>query len=228
MLALAFLGLTAADVKTVESRDFPAALQVRAVTATVRVVNPTDRREGTGVLVKRERTFLYVLTANHLLGKAQRLEVQTFSAASYPNKDKVYRAEILARDARADLAVLRIVTRDAPPALLSLAAAQLPVGEFPALAVGCGPDGPAAAVATVRAAREVRKPMEEGKTVCWELGEGQPAGWSGGPLVGRSGALLGIASGANSGKGYYVHTQEIHAFLKHHALEWLVDEGKRR
>jgi S1-C subfamily serine protease len=227
MLALAFLGLTAADVKTLDSKDFPAALQVRALTATVRVVNPKDRGEGTGVLIRHERAFLYVLTANHLLGNAQRMEVQTFSAASYPARDKVYRAEILARDARADLAVLRVVTRDAPPALLALAARPPGTKEFAALAVGCVPEGPSLAVASVRGARAVRKPGEDATTLCWELAEGQPPGWSGGPLVDRSGLLIGIASGANDGKGYYIHPQEIHEFLRRNALEWLVEAKKR-
>jgi S1-C subfamily serine protease len=227
MLALAFLGLTAADVKTIDSKDFPAALQVRALTATVRVVNPLDRGEGTGVLIKRERAFLYVLTANHLIGKAKRMEVQTFSAASYPRKDKVYRAEILARDARADLAVLRVVARDAPPALLALTAKPPGTREFAALAVGCVPEGPSLAVESVRGARAVRKPGEDGETLCWELKQGQPPGWSGGPLVDTRGLLIGIASGASDGKGYYVHAQEIHAFLQRQALEWLAGDEKK-
>jgi S1-C subfamily serine protease len=229
MLALAFLSLTAADVKTIDSREFPPALQVRAITATVRVVNPTNRGEGTGVLIKRERAFLYILTANHLLGKAQRMEVQTFSSATYPARDKVYQAEILARDPRADLAVLRVLTRDTPPALLALAPAPpAALGkEFPALAVGCQPEGPSAAVEVVRGARSVRKPGEDGKTLCWELNQGQPPGWSGGPLVDRSGLLIGIASGANNGKGYYVHPREIHDFLRRQALDWLAEDGKQ-
>ena len=232
MLALMLFCQCTAQVKTVASEDFPRPLQEAAVAATVRVSNPTRGKTGTGVLIHRRGPYAYVLTAAHLVGKESFVEVSTFSARSYPGPEKTYRAaEVLARDRRADLAVLRVATRQAPPGLLPLGPkSAAPTGkDFPVLGVGCEPNGPPTpALDVVKAARVVRKPGEEGKTLCWETATGQAGGRSGGPLLDRQGRLIGIASGVNNGKGYYVHLDEIHAFLRRNALEWLGEEKKRR
>jgi hypothetical protein len=33
-----------------------------------------------------------------------------------------------------------------------------------------------------------------------------------------------VASGVGDAKGYYAHAEEVHAFLKRNALEWLYEE----
>jgi S1-C subfamily serine protease len=232
MLALVLLCQCAAQVKTAASGDFPRPLQEAAVAATVRVTNPVRRQDGSGVLIHRQGPYAYVLTAAHLVGKERFVEVSTFSARSYPKPEKTYRgAEVLARDPRADLAVLRLATREAPPGLLPLAPkSAAPKGkDFPALTAGCESAGPPTpALEVVKGARVVRKPGEEGKTLCWETARGQAGGRSGGPLLDRQGRLIGLASGVSSGKGYYVHLDEIHAFLRRNALGWLDEEKKRR
>jgi S1-C subfamily serine protease len=232
MLALVLLCQCTAQVQPVASEDFPRPLQEAAVSATVRVTNPVRGSGGSGVLIHRQGPYAYVLTAAHLVGKERSVEVSTFSARSYPKAEKTYRgAEVLARDPRADLAVLRLATREAPPGLLPLAAkSAAPRGKaFPALTVGCKSAGPPTpALDVVKGVRRVSKPGEEGKTLCWETATGQPGGRSGGPLLDRQGRLIGIASGVSSGKGYYVHLDEVHAFLRRNALDWLGEEKKRR
>jgi S1-C subfamily serine protease len=231
MIGLMLLCHFTAEVKTVASEDFPRALQERAVVATVRIWNPTLREEGSGVLIHRRGPYAYVLTAAHIVGKDRFVEVATFSARSCPKPERTYRgAEVLARDPRSDLAVLRVLTREAPQGLLSLGPkAGAPRGkDFPVLTVGCDPGGPPTpATDVVRGARVVRKRGEEGKTLCWEAATGQAPGRSGGPLLDRQGRLIGIASGASDGKGYYVHLDELHAFLRRNALNWLAGEKKQ-
>jgi hypothetical protein len=36
--------------------------------------------------------------------------------------------------------------------------------------------------------------------------------------------LLGVASGVGDAKGCYTHAEEVYAFLKRSALEWLYEE----
>jgi S1-C subfamily serine protease len=231
MLVLVLLCQCTVQVKTLASADFPRPLQEAAVTATVRITGLGRSKEGSGVLIRRQGPYAYVLTAAHVVGKERFVEVATFSAKSYPKPAKTYRgAEVLARDPRSDLAVLRVAAREAPPGVLSLAPkSAAPRGkDFPALATGCDPSGaPTPEVEVVKAARMVRKPGEEGKALCWETATGQAGGRSGGPLLDRQGRLIGIASGVSGGQGYYVHLDEIHAFLRRNALDWLGDEKKR-
>jgi S1-C subfamily serine protease len=231
MFGLLLLCHCAVQVKTVDSEDFPASLQERAVVATVRVYNPFRRKEASGVLIRRQGPHAYVLTVAHLVGKDRFLEVSTFSSRSYPKVEKTYRlAEVLARDSRSDLAVLRLEMREDPPGVLRLVPKPAAPGtaDLSVLTVGCDPGGPPTPVVDrVQAARVVRKPGEEGQTLCWETTKAQVSGRSGGPLLDRRGRLIGIASGSNDGKGYYVHPDEIHAFLRRNALDWLTAEGKR-
>jgi S1-C subfamily serine protease len=232
MIALMLLCQCTAQAKTADSADFPRALQESALVATVRVTNPFLDKDGSGVLIHHRGPYAYVLTAAHLVRKERFVDVTTFSVKSYPKAEKTYRgAEVLARDPRADLAVLRLATREAPPGLLPLGPrSAAPAGkDFPVLGVGCERNGPPTPLLdVVKAARVVRKPGEGGKTLCWETATGQPGGRSGGPLLDRQGRLIGLASGVSNGKGYYVHLEEIHAFLRRNALEWLAEEKKRR
>ena len=109
--------LLLASAPTVESKDFSRQLQQRAMAATVRIVNRRDKIEGSGVLVGAGAKGIYILTVAHLLKRAERLEISTFTADSYPRPAKIYdKAEVVARtrDMR-DLALIRIATEDALP-----------------------------------------------------------------------------------------------------------------
>ncbi len=228
MLSLLLVLFAAADVDTVDSKDFPKDVQVRAVTATVRVQNPATETQGSGVLLRRSGPHLYLLTAAHVVGDAARVEVATFTADSFPKPAAVYRsAEVVARAAESDLAVVRVATRDALPGSLPLCpASDLPTGkDLPALSVGCVAErGPSCLVETLRGVRRLRKPGAEASVRCWEAGRAGTKGRSGGPLLDRRGRVLGLASGSGDGKAYYTHRDEILTFLRKNGLEWLAED----
>ncbi len=228
MYVLALLALVPGDIDTLDSKEFSKEAQVKAVTATVRVANSAKAAEGSGAVVHKDRAFLYVLTAAHVVDGVKKADVSTFTADSYPKAAKVYRdAEVLARDAAADLAVLRIATRDDPPGCLRVCApGSVPDAKgLTALAVGCaGGAAPTCTVEAVAGRRKVRRPGAEKAVACWETEKPPAKGRSGGPLLDSRGRLIGVASGIGDAKGYYAHAEEVHDFLKRNALEWLYEE----
>jgi S1-C subfamily serine protease len=226
MMPLALLLLITGDIEVLESRDFAKNVQVRATTATVRVVNGA-KAEGSGALLKRNGPLVYVLTANHVVDGAKRVEVSTYSTASHPRPAATYRADVIAQAGGPDLAVLRFTTADEMPGSVPICpASKVPEGQkFTALSVGCpGGAAPTVALESVQARRRVRRPDADDTVLCWQTEKTPARGRSGGPLLDRRGLLIGLDSGAGDGKGYYVHVEEIHAFLKRNGLEWLYEE----
>ncbi len=226
MLALAFLML--AQPPAVASKDFPRALQERAVLATVRIVQPGDNGGGSGVFIKRSGPFVYFLTASHIVGDARRVEVHTYSARSFPRVDKVYKsATVLARSAVADLAIVRLATHDKLPEPVRVCPAKdAPRGKnFPALGVGCDRGrAPTAVPDVVKQKRLIRRPGETTSVSCWQTEKKQALGRSGGPLLDVRGRLIGVASGRDGEHGYYGSLDEIHQFFRANALKWLGEE----
>lgn len=227
MVGLAFALLLPAQIETVETADFSKEAQTAALTATVRVVNGRQRVEGSGVVVGRKGSFVYVLTANHVVEKGDRLEVATFSAASYPKPARVYRSvRVVARagDMR-DLALLRVVTDDRMPGTLALCPARVVPEEagFKALSVGCaGGEAPTVLVDDVAGKKRVRREGEDKAASFWEVDRKQAEGRSGGPLVDRRGYLLGVCSGTDRDKSYFCHPDEVRAFFKESGFDWLI------
>jgi S1-C subfamily serine protease len=212
----------------VDSADFPKALQHKAAAATVRVVNRADRIEGSGAMIAKKDGATYVLTAAHLVNRPGRLEVSTFTKDSYPLPAKVYdNVELVARtrDIR-DLAILRF-KEDAPPGVLSLCPGRLvpQKTDFECLSVGCGAArAPVCFLETVAGAGRVRRPGSMESALFWETAIGQPPGRSGGPLLDRQGYIIGVASGASEGRGYYCHLLEIRRWLKASGNGFLADD----
>jgi S1-C subfamily serine protease len=219
--------------QAVESKDFPKALQMQAVAATVRIANRSERSEGTGVMIGRKEGAVYVLTAAHLVARGDRLEISTFSDKSYPQPVKTYdKVEVLlrTRDIR-DLALLRIITDDAVPALMPLCLPRkLPTkGSFTALSVGCGASRtPMCMLEKVSKEKKIRRPPGREMAHFWEAEVEQAAGRSGGPLLDTEGRLIGVASGASEGKGYYAHGAEIHGWLKGSTFSFLLEENENK
>jgi hypothetical protein len=232
MIALALLLWIPADLEILDSKEFPKDSQVRAFTATVRIYNVTKEVAGSGVLLKRNGPLVYVLTANHVVDGAKRLEVSTFTAESHPKAAAVYRTtDILAQSAEADLAVVRLTTRDEMPgSVIICPASRVPdAKDFVALSVGCGRgESPDCALEDVKGRRRVRKPGAAASVLTWETARAPAKGRSGGPLIDRQGFLIGVDSGASDGKGYYTHVEEVHTFLRRNGLEWLYEDKDRK
>jgi S1-C subfamily serine protease len=232
MFLVAVLTLLPGQFPAIESRDFSAKVQAAALGATVRVVNGTQKAEGSGVVIGRSGPYVYVLTAAHIAQKGDRLEIQTFSAKSYPKPAKVYAGvKVVAGAKTADLALLRLATRDAIPGLVRICPPKsVPRGkDFPALAAGCDrARAPRCRAETVQGKKRIRKEGQQGTATTWEVDRAIPPGRSGGPLLDKQGLLIGLASGAGDGKGYYCHVAEIHLFLRQNGLKWLYEEKKEK
>jgi len=77
-----------AELPALESKYFSRVLQHMAITATVRIQNKTQNSEGSGVIVRPQGGFVYVLTAAHLVEGVETVSIATYSAGSYPNAQK--------------------------------------------------------------------------------------------------------------------------------------------
>lgn len=187
--------------------------------ATVRVSARAEQAHGSGVLVNRTRSHAYVLTAAHILGSAATAVVQ------FPG-GKTYRADVVARTAEADLAVLRFATGDDLPAPLKFAPAAKPVPvPFPVTGWGWeAGESPTALADEVESAVKLQRPGETNAIRHWKTTKKQAIGRSGGPLLNRAWRIVGVASGHDGKNGYYVHVDEINTFLLDAGLEWLAEE----
>lgn len=230
MLAVAFLMLLPGEIETIASPDFSKPLQVSAVTATVRIVNVSRGTKGSGAIIRSSGPFVYVLTARHVVDKAERLEVHVFSAASYPKPENVYRsAEVIARmKGLSDLALVRFSTSDRMPGTVRVCPAGAVPKEksFPVLTAGCDDGNSPTCGVDVAEKKPVRKPSEGETGFLWEVSRKPNAGRSGGPLIDKRGYLVGVCSGRNEGKGYYCHTEAIHEFLRQNGVKWLYEEER--
>jgi S1-C subfamily serine protease len=231
LLTLTLLLLLPGQIETISAPDFPKELQVAAVTATVQIVNVTRQTSGSGAIIGRSGPLVYILTANHVVDKAEELEVRTFSARSYPKPDNRYRsARLVDQMPLEDLALVRLATSDPAPGTLKVCPPRLVPQEksFPALTAGCsGEAAPTCLLNQVKGKKLVRKLGEEGTVAYWELAKAQAKGRSGGPLVDKQGYLLGIASLVNDDKGYCCHIESIHGLLRRNGLSYLYGKGDK-
>ena len=218
MLSLLCCCLIPGQIETVDSASFSKELQQAAVLATVQVTNVSREVKGSGVIIGSKGPCVYILTAQHIIDKADSLEVEIFSAASFPQPHRMYRSVAIVAQTGdiQDLALLRVTTDDQLPKPLPLCPARLVSDDkgFEALSVGCA-DGnaPTCLVDKVLAKRLIRREAEDKAAHFWEIDRIQQEGRSGGPLVDKRGYLIGVCSGTNREKSYFCHTEEISRLL---------------
>jgi hypothetical protein len=213
------------DFDVGSSKNFSKEQQTKALLATVRIVNEGDRLQGSGVMIRQNGTIVYALTADHLVGKAETVEVTIFSSKA---EKVVKHAKPVARVKEADVVLLRFEMRE-PVACVPLCPSDsLPKdADFPVLLADGSQEKPALLEETARGKKRVRKPNAGEATSMWEV-SGQPSkGRSGGPMIDRQGFVVGLGSGMNGEKAYYTHVDEIHACLRANGFRWLFDPKEK-
>jgi S1-C subfamily serine protease len=211
----------------VASADFPPDAQWKAVAACPRIVTTTGQYgTSTGVVVGVKDGQAYILTAAHTVAEVGAgREALFYPPATYPKPTPPLKPVVVAhRLPAADVAVLtvRIPPDTTVPTLKLIAPGRRPKAfPFPVLAVGCsGGDAPTCRTDIVRGKRFVRRP-EAGDAFFWETDVPPVPGRSGGPLLDADGKVIGLCAANMGSRGYYTHTDELHAGLKRHGLAWL-------
>ncbi|WP_010035033.1 S1 family peptidase [Gemmata obscuriglobus] len=192
------------------------------MSATVKVTSAADDKIGSGVVIRRTKTQAFVLTACHVVEKAKVVEVRVPGTKDTPGK--TLKAEVLEREPAADLAVLRLSVEGVPGAV-----PLAPAGVKPKLVLSVGwekGDAPGALDESLKGRVSLRKPGAANVVACFETVRKQAEGRSGGPLLDESGRVIGVATGHDGKTGYYVHVDEVRAFLKANALGWIVEEDR--
>jgi putative serine protease PepD len=192
-------------------RNRPAVVNIAATTLGINFWMEVIPREGqgTGFIVDKAG---YILTNNHVIGKAQKITVTMADGAKHP-------ATLVGRDPSSDLAVIKVGS-DAVDAVATLGDSDgLRVGQR-AIAIG-NPFGLSHTLTTGIISALRREIGGEDGTAMSDLIQTDAAinpGNSGGPLLNSSGEVIGIntaifsLSGGNQGIGFAIpinHAREI-------------------
>jgi S1-C subfamily serine protease len=227
-MLLSGLSVLPGQLQVGETVEFAKEQKVAATLATVRVRNASVGREGSGILIGKRGRYVYILTAQHIIADGARFEVAVF--ATEPSRPlKTYpSAEVVAEgQGLGDLALLRLSTDDQMPSCLQVCPAAKVPKETPiaALTVGCESGKAPTVIVEKSAEKKVAQRREGGeKAPFWEVAAKYAPGRSGGPLVDKQGYLLGVCSGTNRDKTYFIHVDEIHRFLIRHGYRWLIED----
>ncbi|HEV3385572.1 MAG TPA: serine protease [Gemmata sp.] len=199
--------------------EVPEDIRDRGKAATVKVTSDADNQNGSGVAIAQGGAHTYFLTACHIVPTAKKVEVKVSGG-------KTYTAEVFVRSPESDLAILRLPTSEGLPVPIKLAAMGIKPKNLLSIGWEKG-DAPNCLDESFKGKVRLKKPGETNAVLCWEVERKPAAGRSGGPLLDESGLVLGVASGHDGKTGYYVHIDEIHAFLRLSGLRWLTEEEKR-
>jgi S1-C subfamily serine protease len=208
LVALAFL----AGARYAAAQDNPLPLKTlndtKAATVFLKVTTPTAAASGTGFVIRSDAGTVHVVTNHHVVdpsvlrGRGRPgggLPTITAVFGSGTAGEQSLRADVVAADARHDLAVLRVVGVANPPAPLDLGQEPrlvetmpvfifgFPLGDLlatgkrhPAITVGRG------SVSSIRL-------DEKGRLATVQVNGDVTPGNSGGPVVDGQGRLVGVA-----------------------------------
>jgi len=227
----------------IDKKEFPRVLQEKALGATLRLINPTEKNnQGTAVRIKRLRSGrVYYLTAAHILGEAKTVDLEGFKSASYPKVEiELKSVDVIQRwdnenDANkrlrnVDLALLEGTENELNPCLNVVLQDKIPKSvPFLAITLGCSGGEPPVFVLDRVTGRGVFVKPGGNRGEFWQTEKPPIVGKSGGPLIDASGYLVGICSGTagNAGGqfGYYVDAEIIREAVARRAKILLEPDG---
>ncbi|MBY5034059.1 trypsin-like peptidase domain-containing protein [Streptococcus gallolyticus] len=149
--------------------------------------------EGSGVIYKKEDNHAYIVTNNHVIADAQKIDIQLASG------EKV-EGELVGADTYSDIAVIKIVANKVKTVATFADSDSINVGET-AIAIG-SPLGTTYANSVTQGivsslSRTVTSKSEDGQTISTNAIQTDTAinpGNSGGPLINIEGQVIGITS----------------------------------
>jgi len=156
---------------------------------------------GSGVIVRHSGNSYYILTNNHVAGEADEI-------TAVLNSDEEYPAEIVGKDPRKDLAIVKITTGDVLPVAALGNSDELRIGDW-VLAVG-SPFGFVSSVTAGIVSAKGRSGPADNISDFIQTDAAINRGNSGGALVNVQGEVIGIntwiaaPSGGNIGLGFAI------------------------
>ena len=224
--AAAGAGINEVDFITAAEKTVHAAVYVKNMT--VSRGNPiaeffygseaTQRPQigtGSGVIISPDG---YIVTNNHVIAKAQSLEVTL-------NNNKSYNAEVIGADASSDIALLKIDVEEPLPYLAFGDSDNAKIGEW-VLAVG-NPFGLTSTVTAGIVSAKARA-ISPGKNQSFiQTDAAVNPGNSGGALVNTNGDLIGINTAITSQTGSYVgYSFAVPSNIAKKVVDDLLEYGK--
>lgn len=166
----------------------------------------TQQASGTGFIIRKDGL---ILTNNHVVENADIIKVQLAS-----DESKQYEAELIGRDQRTDVALIKIKTKDSLPVAELGTSADLQVGEW-VMAIG-NPFGHTHSVTKGIISAIGREIGEINRFPFIQTDASINPGNSGGPLVNTKGQVIGVNSAIDAraqGIGFAIPIDEVKSIL---------------
>ena len=195
----------------------------------VKVFSGSPRRQqgiGSGIIVRQDRNIFYVLTNNHVIGNAPEIVIGTKDGAEY-------RAEIVGRDGRRDLAIVSFNSNESFPHVVLGDSDNVRVGDW-AIAMGNPLGEQFAFSVTMGIVSAVGRVGGPGGNIndFIQTDASINQGNSGGPLVNIRGEVIGIntwiaspTGGGNVGLGFAIPINNAKRAIDEFITDGALSEG---